>query len=479
MNPVKLLLISAIVIFCLGMNLNSMAQSPGFKISTKRSAISPNVLPSSRSLPRELTAPEFDCPDDFGNKTRHVRIKEDRKVIREEEKTEALYEEQEETIQEKKIKTDSANDATTFKREATHKADEVINTSALTKKERRTLQKDKEAEKEVDQENEKHDACKITYKDPAGVYITPEIILYNNLQFRRCELQSELSCYNKVLYNSSLEFDKSKRRPDEVVDANIVTMRLLQEQINDAKAKQDSLYYIYVKDYVNFRKAIFLGFGPNRSRAFFDILYDNEGKIVRILNNTGFNLGSKTASLYAELASGTLSVFRISLGTMVVSSSEEDTEEARREEAFQKLASSGGNTVLNIEYPLAYIHSPNKQYNVVSRLIAKGTADFPDFGTTTDSFAASASLGVDFYADAALRNNALRFFINVNFNKIKGSDVYKENLGVSNSAFYYGQLVAGVIVAERFKLSFVLNTFGSQEILRNSRIIAGGQILHQ
>ncbi|WP_375325429.1 hypothetical protein [Flagellimonas sp. GZD32] len=239
----------------------------------------------------------------------------------------------------------------------------------------------------------------------------------------------------------------------------------------------DSLSNEYVKEYLQYSTIKYLSFGPKRSRAFFDILYDGKGKRFSVLNNTGFNIGNNTGSIYSELVSGNLLVFRVSLGAMISSSSSDSLSVAKEDEAYQRLISNGGNTVLNIEYPLAYIHSRNNQFNFISRLRAKGTADFPEFGTTTEEFAGSASIGIDLYADAALTNNKLRFFGAFNFNQIFGTEEFSNNLGIDNSNFLFGQLTLG-LVFNNIKLSFIIATLSSESSLENRNVVAGGQVLH-
>jgi hypothetical protein len=239
----------------------------------------------------------------------------------------------------------------------------------------------------------------------------------------------------------------------------------------------DSLSNRYIMEEIHLEKKSILNFGAERARAFFDILHDNKGKRFSVLNNTGFTIGNNSGSIYSELVSGNLSVFRVSLGAMISSSSATETENAQQEEAYQRLVSNGGNTVLDIQYPLAYVHSGNNQFNFISRLRAKGTADFPEFGTTTDDFAGSASLGIDFYADAALTNNKLRFFGTFNYNQIFGTGEFSKNLGIDASNFTFGQLTLG-LVFNNVKLSFIVATLSSQKSLENKSVVAGGQILH-
>lgn len=310
------------------------------------------------------------------------------------------------------------------------------------------------------------------------VYKTPEIIRFNYNKTDISLLTTELASIKNELYNNSVDPVPANRYNETTLLSKFTRMKVIQSELKELNNKQDSLYHIYTKDYLQYDRVNFLSFGAKRSRALFDFIYGNSGKRFQVLNNTGFTFGDNTGSLYSELVSGNLGVFRVSLGSMISSSSSEDSETAKEEEAYQRLASYGGNTVLTFEYPLAYIHSRNNQYNLISRFIAKGSADFPEFGTTTEDFAGSGSFGLDIYADASLSNNSLRFFMNFNINGIFGTDTYQENLGIENSSFSFGQLTLGLVVAENIKLSFVLSSFSSVNSLDNRNVILGGQILH-
>lgn len=310
------------------------------------------------------------------------------------------------------------------------------------------------------------------------IYITSELISFNYLDRDKEELEKTVKLILDELQTNSREGDKNKRYSPLKIEAMKLVVALKSDSLKIIKAKQDSLYHIYVKDFLQYKKSSILSFTPRRSAAFFDFIYGNSGKRFQLLNNTGFSFGENTAAIYSELVSGNLGVFRVSLGSMVASSSAEMNVAAKKEEAFQRLSSYGGNTVLTIEYPLAYIHTRDNQYNLISRSIIKGAADFPEFGTATESFAGSALLGLDLYADASTSKNEIRFFTNFNYNIISGTSTFKENLGVNSSNFLFGQWTVGIIFAENIKLSFVITSFSSEENLRNSNVILGGQILH-
>ncbi len=314
------------------------------------------------------------------------------------------------------------------------------------------------------------------------VYKTPSIIKYNYITHKIKPLLIDLANNESDLYNNSLEIDSQKRYSEKEIEKRFNDIQSIKKTLKNLYKEQDSLYQRYTSEYLLNDKgslnSFVLEFGRRRSKAFFDHIYNVNDSRFKVLNNTGFTFGNNSASLYSELVSGYLGAFRVSLGTVLSKSSSDIDEVAKKEEAFQRLASYGGNTVLSFEYPLALFHCNGGQFNLASRFIAKGTADFPEFGTTTEDFAGSGSLGIDFIGDAALSNNELRFFMNFNINGIVGNDTYKENLDIKNSSFYFGQLTLGLLIAEKIKLSFIISSFSSENNLENNSVILGGQVLH-
>lgn len=325
------------------------------------------------------------------------------------------------------------------------------------------------------------DMKKITLPGPIGmtekVYITPEIIWYRYLALDRDTLEKQVKALNSELYRNSDKDSDSSRLTDTAVTNRVELIAQMKDSLAVIYAKQDSLYKIYVRDFINYDRCLLFRFTPKRSEAFFDMLYSDEGKRFRVLGSAGISFGNNSGSLFSEVVSGNLGLFRASLGTMVSATNSDGGDEAKQDEAFQRLATYGGNTVLNLEYPLAYLHTRNNQYNLISRFIAKGTADLPAFGTNTDTWAGSASWGVDLYADASTRNNEIRFFLGFNISRFHGTDVFRENLGIDNANFNFGQVSAGVVIMESIKISFAITSFSSEASLRNRNLMVGGQVL--
>ncbi len=294
---------------------------------------------------------------------------------------------------------------------------------------------------------------KFTDGTTADVYESLDIINYNYLDLKREADAAELTALKDALYQNSLR-KTTLLTPDEIKTKS-ARVKELEAEIIQYQSDMDSLYYAYTKDYMNFRRAFFCNMGSLRSRAFFDIVYGNSGKTFRALGNAGLNFGSKTASVYSEIVSGNLGIFRVSLGTMIAKSASQDSAARVNDEAYQRLVSSGGNTILNLEYPVAYLHSRNYQYNFITTVNIKGTADLLAFGTDTSRWAGSGSVGLNMYGEASTSNNQLSFFFNFSLGRFYGTHQFKQNLGIANANFSFGQLSAGLVFMKNFKISLL------------------------
>ncbi len=256
-----------------------------------------------------------------------------------------------------------------------------------------------------------------------------------------------------------------------------VQAKEIKQEIKALNVTVDSLYGLYMKDYLSQRKSTIFSFGTYRSRAFFGFMYDIDNNRFRVANNAGFNLSNQSGSLFSELVSGQIGVFRASFGMMISQNNSADSLKSKQNDAYQRLISNGGNTVLKLEYPLAYIHSLNNQYNLISRFTSTLAADLPAFGTNTDSFAANGSVGIEIYGDVATSNGAMRGFLSANINQYFGSRVFQENLGTNNHNFAFGQLSVGIVIKDVLKISAILFTVSSEDSLTNRSVVIGGQVL--
>jgi len=271
--------------------------------------------------------------------------------------------------------------------------------------------------------------------------------------------------------------DPAHLYPQDVVERKMDSIDMLNKTILALKNDQDSLYAAYITEYVDYRTCTFFP-GVLRARSVFDVVYGTGGARFKAMGNSGVHFGSSgTTSIYSEVVSGNLGLVRVGFGTMLTSDASDNDSTAQTDQAYQRLVTNGGNTILTLEYPLLYVNGYHNQLNAIVRPIAKGTADLPAFGTSTDKWAGSMMFGLDVYADAALDNNQLRFFANASTFYIRGTGVYQSNLAITSPDFSFGQLTMGLVFLENFKVSIIVATWSSQAILQNRKVVIGGQVL--
>lgn len=294
------------------------------------------------------------------------------------------------------------------------------------------------------------------------VKITDEIIEYKSRENVKVEAEKKIA---DILIGESVDTSK-------VDDA-----KKLLKIINDAEVDQQTFYDQYVATIKESKPNFYFLPGRTNAKNIISFLYDGEDKTFTPFVGGGFSLGNNTGALYSEFLSANLRILRVSFGMMVSSSSSSGTEGSKEAEAYQRLISYGGNTVLNIEYPALAWYASNKQEVLVASIIGKGTCDLPALGTTTNNWAGSGSLGLNVYGDLATDENEMRFFLNFNYRGIIGTDSFLENLGVDRKHITLGQLEVGIVIFKNVKVSFTVFRFSNDEALRISKATVGAQVV--
>jgi hypothetical protein len=110
------------------------------------------------------------------------------------------------------------------------------------------------------------------------VYKTIDIMQYNYLDLEKKPKELELMTLEDKLYKNSIGADEKPTFDPATVSSNINKIKQLREEISIIEEEQDSLYYLYTKDFLNYKRSTILRFGPLRSRAFFDMVYGDGGK---------------------------------------------------------------------------------------------------------------------------------------------------------------------------------------------------------
>lgn len=267
------------------------------------------------------------------------------------------------------------------------------------------------------------------------------------------------------------------------LESNDSRVNFLKEEIKNIELQYDlyedicdSLIIKKEEEHVSSNYFVY-NFSPTRSKAFFNMIYDGKGKMLNTVNSAGINFGNKTGSIYSEVASGNFGLIRATIGTMLTNSSKTDSVVVKEETAYQKLASMGGNVVLNLEHPVLFLNSKGSLYTMIVRAIGKGTTDIPAFENQTTGFAGSVQGGLDVYGHVASDNGQIRAYSSISFSIVKGSKEFHDNLDIARKRLFFGQITAGVVLLDRIRVSFSLLSFGSDASIRNKKVIIGGQFV--
>ncbi|WP_026710703.1 hypothetical protein [Flavobacterium filum] len=223
---------------------------------------------------------------------------------------------------------------------------------------------------------------------------------------------------------------------------------------------------------------------------FFNELYNKESSNTKYLNSFSLNTNFNGASAQSELITDNLNWFRISFGSVVASQNESDEEEntedeiseksETEQEAFTRLINGGGNFYLSFELPLLTTYNGESNDLMLGYLFfqMKGATDIKGFGNDIETSTANGSFGLYGFVSASSDNKEFNFFLQGNVDYSFGTKDFYSNLGINNEkGFLNGKIIAGVTLMQKFRLSAIVSTFGSEKVLRNERIAVGLQIL--
>lgn len=228
----------------------------------------------------------------------------------------------------------------------------------------------------------------------------------------------------------------------------------------------------------------------NRKNFFHD-MYNNDSDKTNYLNSFALNNNSDATSVQTELVTDNMWALRVSFGSVLsVSSSETNDdltpEEAKEqnkneteEEAFSRLINGGGNFYLETILPL-FTTNQNNGDQITSYTYAKlkGAMDIENFSSNIDTSTGNVGLGFSTYLGISSDSKKFNFFVIGDINYTIGSKAFYNNLGLTEEkAFLNGKIIAGVSILNTFKLSAIINTFGSDEKLRSGKVSVGVQIL--
>jgi hypothetical protein len=255
--------------------------------------------------------------------------------------------------------------------------------------------------------------------------------------------------------------------------------------INDRYSKLKSLTY----------SAVLPSLNRKYRKEFFEATYNNDIKNTKYLNSISVAGDKSGAVVQSEIITDNISAFRISFGTVVTATSNnsetqnnsvakadavKEVVKETEQDAFKRLLNGGGNFYAELILPLLTTYDGNSSdlFTSYSYASFKGAMDIKGFGNNIDTSTGNGSFGINSYIGMSSDSKKFNFFLQGNINYSFGSNEFYKNLGIKNEqGFLNGKIIAGVTLLSTFKVTAIVNTFGSDEKLRSGKVIIGVQVL--
>jgi len=256
------------------------------------------------------------------------------------------------------------------------------------------------------------------------------------------------------------------------VDEKIAEIESLNKQIEDLvcelRTKNENHYW-------------FPSTQKKYSNAFFKNIYNIKDNETSFLNSFALNYNDLGAVVQSEILGDTFRSFRISFGTVLQSNAETaETEEQKeiqtQEDQLDELLNGGGNFYLETQYPVYY--NAGNFCSVYGFLNNRTALSLKGLNETIDSETFNTAFGVNFYLGLNSDEKKFNFFFKGDANVVIGSKSLYQNLQLAEEKpFLQGKLIVGVTFLSKFRLAATLNSFGSDDAVRRSKITVGLQII--
>ncbi|MBF4487708.1 hypothetical protein [Flavobacterium sp. CSZ] len=226
----------------------------------------------------------------------------------------------------------------------------------------------------------------------------------------------------------------------------------------------------------------------NRKNFFHD-MYSNKTDKTILLNSFALNGNSDASAVQTEVVTDNMWALRLSFGSVlsVSNSKSDDSEESpadqtkkeTQQEAFSRLINGGGNFYLDMILPVFTTNQNNgDQITFYGYANLRGAMDLEGFSSNVNTSTGNGTLGLNAYLGISSDNKKFNFFVQGNTNYTVGTNEFYSNLGLHNEkAFLNGKIIAGVTMLNQFRLSAIINAFGSDEQIRSNKVVVGIQVL--
>lgn len=204
-----------------------------------------------------------------------------------------------------------------------------------------------------------------------------------------------------------------------------------------------------------------------------------------LINDAVIQFGKNVASYQSELASAYFNFARVSFGTVITSSSVPEevgsgrsgVAEKDKQEALQRLrAGGGGNFYLDAAFPI-YHHS-DPFFNTTTIFKGKMSLTVQNFSNDVDTSEGSGLMEISNYTSLTDPDKVFVFFLNCSAGGYWGADAFYKSLNITNkSILFLVQGTFGVDVRSSIRLTYTMQTFGSDPNIRTARGLVGVSLL--
>ena len=239
-----------------------------------------------------------------------------------------------------------------------------------------------------------------------------------------------------------------------------------------------------------------------RANTFNSIFSKENDASLYLANSASLQLNDNGGIVQSELLEAYLGPLRISLGTTITNAQSDDNDQdsdaagnttsddemmepapveesatpTDETQAFLRLLTGGGNTYLNIEFPMVF--HKDERFFFYLNANAKLAAEIAELSGDVDTTTGNGSFSSNLYSSISTDNDEFNFFVDLNFGYYFGGSAFYERLDIQDdNGFTFGQFTAGVNILKSIQLSLTLNTFGSESNLNSGTILVGTKLL--
>lgn len=300
-------------------------------------------------------------------------------------------------------------------------------------------------------------------------------------EIKEKEIETVMKLANKKQYELKLKEinDKIEEYKNEISSKNLKLNRFfkLKKELEKLRALKNELTDTK-KDYQNNFKP-HTGWLPSTNKLFkeyfFETHYSNSIEHTNFLNSLTLLRNNNSNTISSELLTDNLAFLRISFGTVVAFSDEEDTLTEETEKDLEKLLNGGGNFYLDFTLPV-YTNYYKDFFSYYNYINLKTATDIKGFDSDIDDTSANFSLGFSQYFGTTSDNNKFNFALSTSSNLHYGLKDFRQNLDLSNEIFFNTNVSFFVTLDNKFRIALRTN-FASEPSIRTEKIAFGLQLL--